>query len=122
MPARPLAASAALVATLTAPVTLARPAWAEDALSGPLPGETRHLAQIDGRRIAWREAGNRAAPTVLLLEEGPRNLAETRREMRRLARRFHVVVPDCPGRCPSAEELAPLAGIGIPATVTLRAH
>jgi len=95
MPAMPFAASAALVAAITSPVSLPTPAWAQDPRdSAPLRGETHHVTLVEGRQIAWREAGDRSKPTILLLRDDARDLKETRTMMRTLAGRFHIVVPD----------------------------
>lgn len=95
MPAMPFAASAALVAAITSPVSLPTPAWAQEPRdSAPLRGETHHMTLYEGRQIAWREAGDRNKPTLLLLRGDARDLHETRLMMRDLAGRFHIVIPD----------------------------
>jgi pimeloyl-ACP methyl ester carboxylesterase len=52
---------------------------------------------IDGVRIAYREAGPRSAPVVLLLHGFPTSSFMYRDLMPRLADRWHVIAPDYPG-------------------------
>ena len=56
----------------------------------------RHLP-IDGVRVFYREAGDRAAPTVLLLHGFPSSSHMHRHLIPELAQRWHVVAPDYPG-------------------------
>ncbi len=52
---------------------------------------------IDGRRIFYREAGNRDLPTLLLLHGFPASSFMFRELICRLSDRFHVLAPDYPG-------------------------
>src|SRR6185436_2060943 len=52
---------------------------------------------IDGVRIFYREAGDPAAPAVLLLHGYPTSSHMFRDLIPRLAERYHVVAPDLPG-------------------------
>ena len=52
---------------------------------------------VEGTEIFYREAGDPAATTLLLLHGFPSSSAQYDRLMRRLAGRFHVVAPDYPG-------------------------
>lgn len=54
-------------------------------------------AEVDGRKIFYREAGEKAAPTVLLLHGFPTSSHMFRNLIPALADRFHVVAPDLPG-------------------------
>ncbi len=52
---------------------------------------------IDGRRIFYREAGNRDLPTLLLLHGFPASSFMFRELIYQLSDRFHVLAPDYPG-------------------------
>jgi pimeloyl-ACP methyl ester carboxylesterase len=52
---------------------------------------------VGGTQIFYREAGNPAATTLLLLHGFPSSSAQYDRLMRRLAGRHHVIAPDYPG-------------------------
>jgi pimeloyl-ACP methyl ester carboxylesterase len=59
---------------------------------------TKHRTiQIDGLDIFFREAGDRANPTLLLLHGFPTSSQMFRNLIPRLSDRFHVVAPDYPG-------------------------
>ncbi|MEX0343891.1 MAG: alpha/beta fold hydrolase, partial [Rhizobiaceae bacterium] len=53
--------------------------------------------QIDGVRIAYREAGSPDRPTVLLLHGFPTSSHMFRNLIPALAERYHVIAPDYPG-------------------------
>lgn len=59
----------------------------------------------DGTEIFYREAGDPAGPTLLLLEGFPSSSAQYEQLIGRLADRFHLVAPDYPGfgRSPALE-------------------
>ena len=58
----------------------------------------RHrFADVKGRRIFYRVAGDRAAPTILLLHGLPTSSQMFRDLIPRLADRFHLVAPDYVG-------------------------
>ena len=63
-----------------------------------LPPETLYLrVQVDGVSMFYREAGDPAAPTLLLLHGFPSSSHMFRDLIPRLADRYHVVAPDLPG-------------------------
>lgn len=61
------------------------------------PAVTYHYAEAQGLRIFYREAGNPAAPTVLLLHGFPTSSFMYRNLIPILADRYHVIAPDLPG-------------------------
>jgi pimeloyl-ACP methyl ester carboxylesterase len=59
---------------------------------------TQHkTVQVDGLEIFYREAGDRANPTLLLLHGLPTSSRMFRNLIPALADRFHLVAPDYPG-------------------------
>ena len=52
---------------------------------------------VDGLKVFYREAGNGACPTVLLLHGFPSASHMLRDLIPQLADRYHVVAPDLPG-------------------------
>jgi pimeloyl-ACP methyl ester carboxylesterase len=54
-------------------------------------------AEIDGLNIAYREAGDPAKPTILLLHGFPTSSHMFRNLIPELADNFHVIAPDYPG-------------------------
>ncbi|MGH6838619.1 MAG: alpha/beta fold hydrolase [Methylocella sp.] len=54
-------------------------------------------AEIDGRKVFYREAGNRQAPTLLLLHGFPTSSHMVRNLIPLLADRYHIVAPDLLG-------------------------
>ena len=52
---------------------------------------------VDGLKVFYREAGNQARPTVLLLHGFPSASHMFRDLIPQLADRYHVVAPDLPG-------------------------
>jgi pimeloyl-ACP methyl ester carboxylesterase len=61
------------------------------------PQVSFHYAQVDRIKVFYRQAGNRAAPTVLLLHGFPTSSFMYRNLIPMLADRYHVVAPDMPG-------------------------
>jgi pimeloyl-ACP methyl ester carboxylesterase len=58
----------------------------------------RHqFVEADGVRVFYREAGNPAAPTLLLVHGFPSSSHQFRDLIPLLADRFHIVAPDLPG-------------------------
>lgn len=53
--------------------------------------------EVDGIKLAYREAGNASSPTVLLLHGFPSSSHMFRNLIPRLATRYHVLAPDLPG-------------------------
>jgi pimeloyl-ACP methyl ester carboxylesterase len=56
-----------------------------------------HFAEFDGKKIFYREAGARSAPTILLLHGFPTSSHMFRNLIPVLAEHYHVVAPDLPG-------------------------
>jgi pimeloyl-ACP methyl ester carboxylesterase len=54
-------------------------------------------ARIDGTEVFYREGGERAAPTLLLLHGFPSSSAQYQSLIDRLEDRYHVIAPDYPG-------------------------
>ncbi|MDN7811882.1 alpha/beta fold hydrolase [Burkholderia gladioli] len=97
-------ASRCLAALLAASACFAGPVAHADPVS-------YHYASVDGLRLFYREAGDRAKPTLLLLHGFPSSSHEFRDLMPLLAGQFHVIAPDYPGmgysEAPPAERFAP---------------
>jgi len=62
-----------------------------------LPVTSIHSVQADGVSVFYRSAGNRNAPTVLLLHGFPSSSFMFRDLIPRLADQYHVIAPDLPG-------------------------
>src|SRR5216684_8937780 len=58
---------------------------------------TYHTAQVDGVTLFYREAGPKAAPTVVLLHGFPSSSHMYRDLIPQLAVSYHVVAADMPG-------------------------
>lgn len=58
---------------------------------------TFHTITIDGLNIFYREAGDKANPTILLLHGFPTSSHMFRNLIAQLADRFHLIAPDYPG-------------------------
>jgi len=58
---------------------------------------TYRTIEVDGTEIFYREAGDPAAPTLLLLEGFPSSSAQYEELIGRLADHLHLVAPDYPG-------------------------
>ena len=56
-----------------------------------------HFAQVGDLKVFYREAGDVAAPTVLLLHGFPTSSFMYRNLIPMLAERYHVIAPDMPG-------------------------
>ncbi len=89
------AARAVMWSAAFAAVVTAAPAVQAAAPSPPVV--TYHYADAQGLRIFYREAGNPAAPTVLLLHGFPTSSFMYRNLIPILADRYHVIAPDLPG-------------------------
>jgi pimeloyl-ACP methyl ester carboxylesterase len=61
------------------------------------PPVSFHYAQVDNVKVFYRQAGNPAAPTVLLLHGFPTSSFMYRDLIPMLADRYHVIAPDMPG-------------------------
>lgn len=75
----------------------ALPDWAEAGQPAPAFGPVFGYEQIDGLQIAYREAGDPANPTILLLHGFPTSSHMFRNLIPALAENFHVIAPDYPG-------------------------
>lgn len=94
MPRRTFAAFA--MATAAA---LAAPAISDAAVQHPvaataLSPTTYHFATVSGHKVFYREAGNPANPTIVLLHGFPTSSHMYRDLIPLLADRFHVIAPD----------------------------
>lgn len=70
---------------------------ASEASPAPVAPVRVHYAQVQGLKIFYREAGNPAAPAVLLLHGFPTSSFMYRNLIPMLADRYHVIAPDLPG-------------------------
>lgn len=66
-------------------------------MSGAMTPVTYSSIDIDGLKIAYREAGTPGKPKVVLLHGFPSSSHQYRDLIRALSDRFHVVAPDYPG-------------------------
>ena len=66
-------------------------------MSFPVLPVTYDSIEVDGLRIAYREAGNSGSPKLVLLHGFPASSHQYRDLIRSLADRFHVIAPDYPG-------------------------
>lgn len=71
------------------------------ATSKTAPTQSSHVQfrseMIDGIKIAYREAGDTAKPTILLLHGFPTSSHMFRNLIPELAKNYHVIAPDYPG-------------------------
>src|SRR5256885_11084544 len=67
---------------------------------------THRTVAVDGAEVFYREAGDPAAPALLLLHGFPTSSTQYEELIDRLSDRFHLVAPDYPG----FGYTAPLAG------------
>ena len=58
---------------------------------------TYHHATVRGRKVFYREAGHKDAPTIVLLHGFPSSSPMFRNLIPQLADRFHVIAPDYVG-------------------------
>lgn len=92
-----LARAAALTLALLVPsVSITAPASATGVETSQ-PKVRFGSETIDGVKIAYREAGSPARPTILLLHGFPTSSHMFRNLIPQLAHRFHVLAPDYPG-------------------------
>ncbi len=79
---------------------MAAPAMAQDAMAMPAPVAATvsySSIQVDGLKIAYREAGDPKNPKLVLLHGLPAGSHQYRDLIRSLAGKFHVIAPDYPG-------------------------
>jgi len=87
-----------LTGALLLPVTMPGQARAIEGIQSQSPFVTRMAQEsIDGLNIAYREAGDPANPTVLLLHGFPTSSHMFRNLIPVLAQEYHVIAPDYPG-------------------------
>ena len=85
----------AAVLTLTATPVMAQDAMA---MSAPAAANVSYSSiQVDGLKIAYREAGDPKNPKLVLLHGFPAGSHQYRDLIRSLSGRFHVIAPDYPG-------------------------
>jgi hypothetical protein len=99
---------ATLLALALASPLLSQPARAVDAAIAQTTQVHFRSAEIDGVRIAYREAGDPSLPTVLLLHGFPTSSHMFRNLIPELAGRYHVIAPDLPIIPASAPRRCPL--------------
>lgn len=89
----------ALAFALAAPLAAPSPVLADATITPNITTAQVHYRSesIDGVEIAYREAGDPARPTVLLLHGFPTSSHMYRNLIPELARRYHVLAPDFPG-------------------------
>ena len=87
-----------LALVLAAPVIAPSPAIAVDARLTVQPADISYSTEtINGLKIAYREAGDRTRPTILLLHGFPTSSHMFRNLIPILAKKYHVIAPDYPG-------------------------
>ena len=101
--------TAVLALALAAPVAAPDAALAVDAAASDDVAQVHFRSEVIGDvEIAYREAGDPARPTVLLLHGFPTSSHMYRNLIPALAKRYHVLAPDYPGfgasSMPAAEE------------------
>jgi len=89
----PMAAAAALMS-----MALVGGALASSAPEGAWPAKTEyHYRDVDGVKIFYREAGDPAKPTIVLLHGFPTTSHAYRELIPLLSGEYHVIAPDYPG-------------------------
>ena len=78
-------------------ILIGRPAFAAEKPVAPTANVLHKAIAIGGIKIAYREAGNPARPTILLLHGFPTSSQMFRNLIPVLAARYHVLAPDYPG-------------------------
>ncbi|MDH0747025.1 alpha/beta hydrolase [Pseudomonas sp. GD03842] len=87
-----------LLASTTLTVAMLTGASAQAAPQpSPQPKVSHHFVEVQGVKIFYREAGDPAKPTVLLMHGFPTSSFMYRELIPKLADRYHVVAPDMPG-------------------------
>jgi pimeloyl-ACP methyl ester carboxylesterase len=90
-------AAALLAGTLLLPITFGAPVFAAEPAPVAVPDVAYRSKQIDGVKIAYREAGTPGNPVVLLLHGFPTSSHMFRELIPQLADSYHVIAPDFPG-------------------------
>jgi pimeloyl-ACP methyl ester carboxylesterase len=65
--------------------------------SGPLATVRYQIAEVDGLKIFYREAGPKDVPVILLLHGFPSSSRMFDALLPTLGRRYHLIAPDYPG-------------------------
>lgn len=87
-----------LALTIASPMMAASPAMAMDATAVIKVEQVSYKSEtIGGIKVAYREAGDPAKPTVLLLHGFPTSSHMFRNLIPALAKNYHVIAPDYPG-------------------------
>ena len=97
-PIKTLLSASLLAMTVVSPITTAVPAHAVESNVILDVSQTAFRSEvIDGIKIAYREAGDPAKPTILLLHGFPTSSHMFRNLIPELATKYHVIAPDYPG-------------------------
>jgi pimeloyl-ACP methyl ester carboxylesterase len=95
---KPLLGASFLAAAAVGSILVISPQATVDAnISEQKPQISYHAENIEGIKIAYREAGDPAKPTVLLLHGFPTSSHMFRNLIPSLAEKYHVIAPDYPG-------------------------
>ncbi|AMU95111.1 MAG: alpha/beta fold hydrolase [Sphingopyxis sp.] len=100
--------AAAVALSAAAPLAAEAAPAAPAATAASAHPTSYHFATVNGRKIFYREAGDPAAPTILLLHGFPSSSQMYRDLIPQLADKFHIIAPDYVGfgqsDAPSAAE------------------
>ena len=95
---RNLIRAVAITLLAAAPLSAeAAPAASAPAAASAIHSTSYHFATVNGRKIFYREAGDPAAPTIVLLHGFPSSSQMYRDLIPQLADKFHVIAPDYVG-------------------------
>ncbi len=95
---RNLIRAVAIALLAAAPLSAeAAPAASAPAAASAIHSTSYHFATVNGRKIFYREAGDPAAPTIVLLHGFPSSSQMYRDLIPQLADKFHVIAPDYVG-------------------------
>ncbi|MGH8656843.1 MAG: alpha/beta fold hydrolase [Gammaproteobacteria bacterium] len=86
-----------LTASLTGEAQTVRASSSQRPVTANTYAVSYHYIDVDGHKLFYREAGNPAAPSILLLHGFPTSSHMYRDLIPLLADRYHVVAPDLPG-------------------------
>jgi pimeloyl-ACP methyl ester carboxylesterase len=90
-------AMAGLLSVAATAGSLAAPAMAGTQEAAHAASVSYHTVTVEGVKIAYREAGSKDKPTLLLLHGVPSSSRMYDGLMRKLGDRYHLVAPDYPG-------------------------
>ncbi|MFA5989865.1 MAG: alpha/beta hydrolase [Sphingomonas sp.] len=104
------ASALALLPLFSTSAAVAAPTHAKAPMSVSAHPVSYHFATINGHKIFYREAGDPAAPTIILLHGFPTSSFMFRNLIPALADKFHVIAPDYLGfgqsDAPAADKFA----------------